>query len=146
MLLQRLLVAYGPGLVYLGVALALAPGSLRALRRQPCLVLARRPDRFRQRVDDVGGPVATRHAVAVDLGLLLALNIPAAIVLAQTQRPWLAAAPASAAVFDVIEDTLLVAAVRSATPTQPLLSALNLVAIVKFAGYGATLASLVVGS
>lgn len=106
------LLALLPGLAYLAVAVIFAGAARRAFLEQPKIVLARHVRLFDDHVVAVGGAHAVRRGVAIDIGLLLFLTMPVAIILSQTQHAWLILVPLSGAVLDTTEDVLLLAILR----------------------------------
>ncbi len=123
-----LVAATGPPLVFL-----LAARGHVGFVRQPGLVMAREPARFDSRVADAGGSEVVRTGVGIDLGFIAVLTVPSGLVLLASDRPGLVAVPLVAAVLDLVEDALLLRALRE--PGRAVLRALAGAALAKYAAY-----------
>jgi len=120
--------ALGPPLLYLTAARRHV-----GFVRQPSLVTAWEPSRFAERLAAIGGAVAARTGVWVDLGFIAVLTVPSGAVLVESGRPGLVKVAFVAAIIDVVEDLLLLAALR--WPEPSVLRLLATAAVGKYASY-----------
>lgn len=119
------------------VLMSLHPG----VRAQPQLVFARASGRFDTLVAQAGGTHVIRTGVWIDLGFVAVTVTVSVAVMYWFGGPWWLAA--LAALLDLGENVLLLLA-TSLGATRPVMSALTVVAPVKYVAYAATIVALAV--
>lgn len=114
----------------------------RGFRDQYVVVVAGEPGAFATALEKAGGPASVRAGLVIDLGFIAALSIPAGVVVARSEWPWLIVLPVVASGLDLIENALLAKTLRA--PEVGRLRLLRRLAPAKNAAYGVALLVAVV--
>lgn len=105
----------------------------RGFVRQPRIVMACTSERFASQVEHAGGIESVRTGVRIDLGFIVALTVPSGLVLLVSSKPSLVLVAALAALVDLVEDRILLTALKE--PRNRTLRLLAATALAKYAAY-----------